>query len=156
MELLYQATVFVDFLPLGFFYVREENLVLLNCSSQILVSFSLSFLFWPYLTACGHLVPQPGTELGPQQWEYRVLASGLPGNSRFCFLQHSLVLTKSLAQAVIKTINVLNILHRWVIGDRLSIIFKSIVIWYMRQFKYPKREGKLLVVTTFSHKLRRY
>ena len=32
----------VDFLPLEFFYVRGENLVFQNCSSQTLVSLSLS------------------------------------------------------------------------------------------------------------------
>ena len=55
--------------------------------------------------------------------------------SDLCFLQHNLVLTKSLAQAVIKALSFLNMLYRRIIDHRLNIIFKSIVIRYMGQFK---------------------
>ena len=33
--------------------------------------------------ACELLVPQPGIEPGPQQWEYRILITGPQGNSQF-------------------------------------------------------------------------
>ena len=44
-------------------------------------TFFFSFLCWPRCTACRILVPPPETEPGPQQWKYRVLTTGLPGNS---------------------------------------------------------------------------
>ena len=40
-------------------------------------------LFWSHPMACELLVPQPGIEPGPQQWEYRILITGPPGNSQF-------------------------------------------------------------------------
>ena len=44
-----------------------------------------SFLFWPSCEAC--LVPWPGIDLCPLNWEYGVLSTGPPGNSqilKFC------------------------------------------------------------------------
>ena len=41
----------------------------------------LIFFFWPCHTACGTLVPNQGLNLGPCQWEHRVLTTGPPGNS---------------------------------------------------------------------------
>ena len=40
------------------------------------------FLAAPRRAACRILVPQPGIEPGPQQWQRRVLTTGPPGNSQ--------------------------------------------------------------------------
>ena len=36
--------------------------------------------FWPHCIVCGILVPRPGIEPGPQQWERQILTTRLPGN----------------------------------------------------------------------------
>ena len=41
------------------------------------------FFFWPCPVACGILVPQPGIEPGPWQWNRQVLTTGPPGYSRY-------------------------------------------------------------------------
>ena len=46
------------------------------------VAVLLFFVFWPHCTVCGILVPWPGIEPGPQQWERQVLTTGSPGNSQ--------------------------------------------------------------------------
>ena len=46
---------------------------------------SLQFIYlfiWPYRVACGILVPWPGIEPGPWQWQSRVQTTGPPGNSQ--------------------------------------------------------------------------
>ena len=46
------------------------------------VFFFCFFFFLSGPVACGILVPQPGIEPRPQQWEWQVLAIGPPGNSQ--------------------------------------------------------------------------
>ena len=43
--------------------------------------YCIFFFFWPCHLTCGILVPQPGIEPRPRQWERRVLTTGPPGNS---------------------------------------------------------------------------
>ena len=52
-----------------------------NCETITFCVFFLLF-FPPGPVACGILVPQPGIEPRPQQWEWQVLAIGPPGNSQ--------------------------------------------------------------------------
>ena len=71
----------VSFLPpLGQYLVFSVFFIL-----AILVGYGVvshhSFFFFFCCTACGILVPWPGIEPGPQQWEHWVLITGLPGNS---------------------------------------------------------------------------
>ena len=39
------------------------------------------FLFWPYHTACGILISQPGIEPVPLNWKCRPITDGLSGKS---------------------------------------------------------------------------
>ena len=43
--------------------------------------FTHIYIIWRHCKACGILVPQPGSNLCPLQWNGRVLTTGLPGNS---------------------------------------------------------------------------
>ena len=44
-------------------------------------NFIYLFTFWPCPMSYGILVPRPGIEPKPQQWERGVLTTGLQGNS---------------------------------------------------------------------------
>ena len=44
-------------------------------------TWSVFLLFWPHLTACGFLAPQPGIEPGPQQLKCSILTTGPPWSS---------------------------------------------------------------------------
>ena len=46
----------------------------------------LYFYFWPPFVPCGILVPQSGIKPAPSTLEGRVLTTGPPGKSLFCFL----------------------------------------------------------------------
>ena len=51
---------------------------------------SFFLLFWPHRASCRILVPPPGLNPGPRQWELGVLTTGPPGNSQFlCVLSLS-------------------------------------------------------------------
>ena len=44
----------------------------------------------PRCVACGILLPWPGLNPGPQQWEHGVLTTGPPGNSQhYLYLKHN-------------------------------------------------------------------
>ena len=48
------------------------------------------FCFWRHPKACEISVPQPGIELGPQQWKPQILTAGPPGNSQIVSMSKSL------------------------------------------------------------------
>ena len=65
------------------------------CASSILVFFCFFFwccLFWPHHAACRILIPQPGIEPRPCQWQHQVLIAGPPGNSHY----HTVLMTLAL------------------------------------------------------------
>jgi len=57
-----------------------QSLILINLTAY-LTSVCLFVCFWPFITAFGILVPQPGIEPVPLYWKYGLLTTGPPGKS---------------------------------------------------------------------------